>query len=106
MLKLKDILIVRHRESNEREFFFTVKVKEEDITLEQKELIRECTREAVPFDLEFTSGEATTEPSTEYDIIEHNKKVLERYQQNPDLNNSTFPVDNSISMQQDITEQL
>ena len=59
VLKLKDILFARHRENNDREFFVTLKIKEEDISLEQKEMIRELVRNKVAIDGTFDLGEAT-----------------------------------------------
>ncbi len=60
-MKLKDVIFSRHNENKHREFTFTVKVKEEDITLEQKEFIREAVRQGNAYDIEWNDGEATTE---------------------------------------------
>ena len=62
-MKLKDVIFSRHNENKHREFSFTVKVKEMDITLEQKEAIREAVREGKSFDLEWIDGEDSTKPT-------------------------------------------
>ncbi len=74
MLKLTDVVIHNHRESKEREFFITIKIKEEDCGLNEKEFIREACRNGMAFDLVMTPGAASTE--VKYEVNQETGEVL------------------------------
>lgn len=60
MLTIKDVIISSHKETKLREFYVTLKCKEEDINLNGKEFLREACRNGLPFDVTFNPGADST----------------------------------------------